>query len=233
MDKLRCIIVDDEEGAHLVLNHFITEMNLLTLSASFFNAIDAMQYIYKNKVDIVFLDINMPGLSGLEMLESMSNRPNIILTTAYKEYALEGYRFEVVDYLVKPFDFKKFLSAVDKVLRKVLAPANFTMNSFTDKYLMVKVGSDIIKVNFNSLIYMQSHGNYVKFFTQKGTYLSQITTTELEEKLDKSQFIRVHKSYIVALNMITKISGNKVIVNESTILPLGNTYKRELLTHFK
>ncbi|MFP7654260.1 LytR/AlgR family response regulator transcription factor [Chryseobacterium proteolyticum] len=118
MTKLNCIIVDDEEGAHRVLEHFIGQSNYIHLRGSFYTAMDAIDYLYKNDVDIMFLDINMPGLSGMELLETMSIRPFVILTTAYKEFALEGYKYDVVDYLVKPFDFKRFLSAIDKVINR-------------------------------------------------------------------------------------------------------------------
>jgi two-component SAPR family response regulator len=118
MNQLNCIIIDDEEGAHRVLEHFISQLSHLKLNKSFYTAVEAMEYLYSNQVDLMFLDINMPGLTGMEML-TMSNKPFVILTTAYKEYALESYKYDVVDYLVKPFDFKTFLSAIDKVINRL------------------------------------------------------------------------------------------------------------------
>jgi DNA-binding LytR/AlgR family response regulator len=167
--------------------------NFWKLTASFYTAIDAMDFLYKNRADIVFLDINMPGLNGLEMLEAMSSRPFVILTTAYKEYALDSYRYDVVDYLVKPFDFKRFLSAVDKVINRMGIKQE---NAETQKadYLVLKVDGDILKLRFDSIIYTQSYGNYVKFFTHERMVMSQITTAEVENKLDQRYFVRVHKS---------------------------------------
>jgi DNA-binding LytR/AlgR family response regulator len=229
MGELRCIVVDDEEGAHLVLNHYIEKMKLLTLSGSFYSAIEAMDYMYRQDVDLIFLDINMPGLNGLEMLESMSKRPLVILTTAYKEFALEGYKYEVIDYLVKPFDFKKFLSAMDKTFKRKGISKELTSSP---DYLMIKVDGDLVRVSFDSIRYLQSHGNYVKFFTNQGMYVSLITTSELEEKLDKSLFIRIHKSYIIAKNAVSRISGGRVFMDDNTVLPVGNTYKKMLQEYF-
>ncbi len=231
MDQLKCIIIDDEEGAHLVLSHYIRAMNTLSLSGMFYDGISALEFIHKEHVDIIFLDINMPGLSGLEMLGTLSERPYTILTTAYKEYALDAYQYEVVDYLVKPFDFKKFLSAIDKIFKRIGKKIPYAEKSKED-YLMIKVDGDFIKIEYFNLLYMQSFGNFVRFFTEVGMYLSQITTNELEEKIDKSKFMRVHKSYIVNLSKISKISGGQIFLRNETILPIGNTYKRELIAYY-
>jgi DNA-binding LytR/AlgR family response regulator len=228
MDILRCIIVDDEEGAHRVLEHFVGQLKFLEMTASFYTAIDAMDFLYKNRADIVFLDINMPGLNGLEMLEAMSSRPFVILTTAYKEYALDSYRYDVVDYLVKPFDFKRFLSAVDKVINRMGIKQE---NAETQKadYLVLKVDGDILKLRFDSIIYTQSYGNYVKFFTHERMVMSQITTAEVENKLDQRYFVRVHKSYIVAVKEVSKVSGGQLVLFDGTTLPIGNLYRKTLL----
>jgi DNA-binding LytR/AlgR family response regulator len=231
MGPIRCIIIDDEEGAHLVLEHFLRDINSLVLARTFFNAVEAMDYIYKNPVDLIFLDINMPGLSGMEMLEAMSNPPLVVLTTAHSEFALEGYKYQVVDYLLKPIAFPKFLAAVDKVISRfkpavVAAPA-------TVDFLMLKVEGDILKVMLNTISHVQSWGNYVKVHTDRGTYLSPATTMEIEEKLDKKYFKRIHKSYIVALDRIERITGAQAHLKNDVVLPIGNTFRRELLDHFR
>jgi len=229
MDILKCIIVDDEEGGHRVLEHFIGQVRYLEMAGSFYTALDAMEYIYQNDIDLVFLDINMPGLSGLDMLGAMSAKPFVVLTTAYKEYALESYQYDVVDYLVKPFDFKRFLSSVDKVMNR-LAPKQPTQKEQAKAaYLVLKVDGAMIKLNFDHILYTQSYGNYVKFFTVDGMRLSQITTTEVENKLDPKKFVRIHKSYIVAVKEVSAVSGGEAILFDGTRLPVGNLYRKTLL----
>ena len=185
----------------------------------------------------MILDINMPGLTGMEMLEAMSNKPFVILTTAYKEYALESYKYDVVDYLVKPFDFKTFLSAIDKIINRLGTPKrNLEQNNpnadqpvAKADHLVLKVDNEIIKLDFGSIYYTQSYGNYVKFFTTKKMYMSQITTQEVENKLDPNLFVRIHKSYLVALKEISKIAGGELSLKNGTILPIGKFYKKNMI----
>lgn len=236
MDKvLRCIVIDDEEGAHLVLEHYLKLMKNIELKASFFNAIQAMAYIYENPVDLIFLDINMPGLTGLEMLQVMSNPPLVILTTAYKEYALEGYRYRVVDYLVKPFDFPRFMAAIDNVFSRLGTKDNngTSLKPPPLSHLTLRVDGDMIKVALREITHIQSMGNYVKVFAGRSVYISQVTTSEMEQKLEKTDFLRIHKSYIVGLSHISKITGAQVILANGAILPIGSTYRRELLERFQ
>lgn len=237
-NTLKCIIVDDEEGAHLVLKQYIKNLHNLELTESFFTAVEAMGYMYNNRVDLVFLDINMPGLSGLELLETLSDPPLVILTTAYREYALEGYKYRVVDYLVKPFNFQRFMAAIDTVysrLRPRMAIVNEPggVSDAPAAFVMLKVEGEMVKVMYDQIIYVRSWGNYVKVVTQAATYLSPMTTTEIEQKLDKLRFRRIHKSYIVAMNRISKITGGQAALDDGTILPIGTTYRRDLLDHFQ
>ncbi|MDE5518210.1 MULTISPECIES: LytR/AlgR family response regulator transcription factor [Weeksellaceae] len=241
MNPLNCIIIDDEEGAHRVLEHFISQLKQLQLNGSFYTAVEAMEYVYNKRVDIMFLDINMPGLTGMEMLEAMSNKPFVILTTAYKEYALESYKYDVVDYLVKPFDFKTFLSAIDKVInrmgtsKKNLEQTNKDNHQPISKtdHLILKVDNEIVRLDFNTIYYTQSYGNYVKFFTANKMYMSQITTHEVEDKLDPEFFVRIHKSYLVALAEISKIAGGELFLKNGTVLPIGKFYKKNVIDRMK
>ncbi|CAM3713892.1 LytTR family DNA-binding domain-containing protein [Elizabethkingia occulta] len=234
---LKCIIIDDEEGAHLVLRHYIKDLKQLQLKDSFYNPVEAMDYMYANPVDLVFLDINMPGMSGLQMLKALRNPPLVILTTAYKEYALESYEYRVVDYLVKPFDLARFMAAIENVFSRL--PQNETAKTLEsdlflqEPFIILKVDGHVIKVSYNEITHIQSWGNYVKVFTAKGHYLSLTTTTEIEQKLDKKLFMRIHKSYIIALKRISKISGGQVELDTGLVLPIGNTYRRALLEYFQ
>ncbi|MNJ98324.1 Transcriptional regulatory protein YpdB [compost metagenome] len=187
-----------------------------------------MDFLYKENVDLVFLDINMPGLNGMEMLEAMSNRPFVILTTAYKEFALESYKYDVVDYLVKPFDFKRFVFSIDKTVNRIGLKQGNTESPAKDDCIVLKVDGDIVKLRFDSILYTQSYGNYVKFFTREGMFLSQITTTEVENKLDQRFFVRIHKSFIVALKEISKVSGGQLLIFDGTTLPIGNLCRKTL-----
>ncbi len=234
---LKCIIIDDEEGAHLVLRHYIKDLKQLQLKESFYNPVEAMDYMYANPVDLVFLDINMPGMSGLQMLKALRNPPLVILTTAYKEYALESYEYRVVDYLVKPFDLARFMAAIENVFSRL--PQNETAKTLEsdlflqESFIILKVDGHVIKVNYNEITHIQSWGNYIKVFTTNGYFLSPTTTTETEQKLDKKLFMRIHKSYIIALKRISKISGGQVELDTGLILPVGNTYRRALLEYFQ
>ncbi|HWV74727.1 MAG TPA: LytTR family DNA-binding domain-containing protein [Pseudosphingobacterium sp.] len=236
MKPLRTIIIDDEEGAHLVLEHYLKGLSTITLVGSFYNAIEAMDYIYRNPVDLAFLDINMPGLSGMEMLAALSFPPQFVLTTAHKEYALESYQYQVVDYLVKPIEFPRFLAAIDKVLLRFKPPAySFEANGGVPAhpdFLMIRVDKDIVKVPLNEISYIQSLGNYVKVYTDSTTYVTPITTTEIEHNLQGAPFKRIHKSYIVALGKIKRISGGQVHLENDVVLPIGITFRRELLEQF-
>ncbi|SFU01686.1 DNA-binding response regulator, LytR/AlgR family [Algoriphagus locisalis] len=236
MDRaLRCIIVDDEEGAHLVLRHYLKDLKYIKLEASFYNALQAMEYMYQNTVDLMFLDINMPGLTGLQMLKSFTNPPMVILTTAYGEYALESYEYRVIDYLVKPFDFHRFLLAIDNVLSRLPFKEAEVTDMPTEEIrsgIMLKVDGDILKVSYNEILYIQSWGNYVKVFTVERMYLSPITTAEIEQKLDTTMFIRTHKSYIVALKHIKRIAGGQIELDNDALVPIGSSYRRQFLQRF-
>lgn len=236
---LKCIIIDDEEGAHLVLRHYIKDLKQLDLKASFYNPVEAMDYMYRNAIDLIFLDINMPGMTGLQMLKALNKPPLVVLTTAYTEHALESYEYRVVDYLVKPFDTARFMAAIDNVFtrfKNVDLPSQHipaAVGGSENNSIILKVDGAILKIHHHEIVYIQSWGNYVKVFTKDDHYLSAITTSEIEQKLDKKLFMRIHKSYIVALDRIVQVSGGQLKLDTGCILPVGNTYKRELLEAFQ
>lgn len=226
----KCIIVDDEPAAHYVLVNYIQKNPQLELVEQFYNGIEAMTFLRENKVDLMFLDIDMPEITGLELLKIIPSAPKTILTTAYSEFALESYDYGVIDYLLKPIYFPRFLKAIDRFFsletqdQKTIAQSPQTIS--------VKVDGFFMDIELDKLLYAQSFGNYVKLFTKTRTYLASITTNEIKNGLPGSLFMRIHKSYIVALDKIEAIEKDFVVINKVR-LPIGITYKRELLEVLK
>ncbi|MGO4773227.1 LytR/AlgR family response regulator transcription factor [Flavobacterium sp. W22_SRS_FK3] len=225
----KCIIVDDEPAAHYVLANYIKQNPQLELVFQAYNGIEAMDYLRENKVDLMFLDINMPEISGMELLKIIPTHPKTILTTAYSEFALESYDYGVIDYLLKPIYFPRFLKAVDRFFSTENAKAKeeATVNSIS-----VKVDGYFIDIELDQLLFAQSFGNYVKIYTAKRIYLASITTTEMEKCLPEKNFMRIHKSYIVALDKIEKNEKDFVLIKKEK-LPIGITYRRELSDRLK
>jgi DNA-binding LytR/AlgR family response regulator len=229
-DPKKCIIVDDEPAAHYVLANYIKQNPQLELVFQGYNGIEAMDYLRENHVDLMFLDINMPEISGMELLKIIPTHPKTILTTAYSEFALESYDYGVIDYLLKPIYFPRFLKAVDRFFSTENAKAKeeeVAVNSIS-----VKVDGYFMNIELDQLLFAQSFGNYVKLHTIKRTYLASITTSELEKCLPEKSFMRIHKSYIVALDKIDVTEKDFVVIKNEK-LPIGITYKRELSDRLK
>lgn len=229
-DPKKCIIVDDEPAAHYVLANYIKQNPQLELVFQGYNGIEAMDYLRENHVDLMFLDINMPEISGMELLKIIPTHPKTILTTAYSEFALESYDYGVIDYLLKPIYFPRFLKAVDRFFSTENAKAKeeeVAVNSIS-----VKVDGYFMNIELDQLLFAQSFGNYVKLHTIKRTYLASITTSELEKCLPEKSFMRIHKSYIVALDKIDATEKDFVTIKNEK-LPIGITYKRELSDRIK
>lgn len=225
----RCIIIDDEPAAHYVLANYIKQNPQLELVFQGYNGIEAMNYLRENSVDLMFLDINMPEISGMELLKILPSHPKTILTTAYSEFALESYDYGVIDYLLKPIYFPRFLKAIDRFFatESTKQKTEETVNSVS-----VKVDGYLMEIELDQLLYAQSFGNYVKLHTIKRTYLASITTTEFEKCLPEKSFMRIHKSYIVALDKIDATEKDFVVIKNERI-PIGITYKRELTDRLK
>jgi DNA-binding LytR/AlgR family response regulator len=226
----KCIIVDDEPAAHYVLANYIKQNPQLELVFQGYNGIEAMDYLRENPVDLMFLDINMPEISGMELLKILPTHPKTILTTAYSEFALESYDYGVIDYLLKPIYFPRFLKAVDRFF--ATETAKLKTEDTVVNSVSVKVDGYFMDIELDQLLFAQSFGNYVKLHTIKRTYLASITTSEFEKCLPEKNFMRIHKSYIVALDKIETTDKDFVVIKNEK-LPVGITYKRELSDRLK
>jgi len=231
--KVRCIIVEDEPLAQKVLEKYISSLSTLKLVKKCNNALEAVDFLQCNSVDVIFLDIKMPELTGLDFLKTLSNPPKVIITTAYPEYALEGYKYSVVDYLLKPFSFERFLKAVNK-LSPVTPAASTTIQETVEDFIFIKEDKIRHKVFFSDIIYIEGYGNYLKIYTDKKMILTAETMTNIERRLPANRFIRVHKSFIISIKKIDQIEGN-VIKIASKEIPIGKYYKmnvEEMLKKF-
>ncbi|WP_374118017.1 LytR/AlgR family response regulator transcription factor [Flavobacterium lindanitolerans] len=222
-DPKKCIIVDDEPAAHYVLTNYIRQNPELELVHQCYNGIEAMNYIRENPVDLMFLDIDMPEITGLELLKILPSQPRTILTTAYSEFALESYDYGVIDYLLKPIYFPRFLKSIERFFSFYAEKKAMVSNLF----ISIKADGGIVDLDVRKILFAQSYGNYVKIFTSGKTYLASMTTNELEASLPEGQFLRVHKSYIVAVDKIEENERDVLVVNSQKI-PVGITYRREL-----
>lgn len=235
MNKAKVLIVDDEPLAQKVLQRFISLVDSLELVGLCSNAIEASNALRNQPVDLLFLDIRMPELSGLDLLKIIKNPPKVILTTAYAEHALEGYEFGVIDYLVKPIAFDRFLRAINKVVPTLQAstpPLMPTPVLKPSNYLFVKSDRKIYKIDYPEIKYLEAFGNYVKIHTTDKIVLAQETLTNLEKSLPADHFLRIHKSYIVSIHFINLVDGNSLFV-ENVELPIGQLYKQRVYEMLK
>jgi DNA-binding LytR/AlgR family response regulator len=232
MLPLSCIIVDDEPIARNILLEYIQRDDRLLLAGSYFTATDALRELSVKKPRLIFLDIKMPLVSGFEMLRSMPQHPYIIFTTAFREFALEGFNYNAVDYLLKPFSFERFLQAINKVyvLYTAESPevAATNVTDETGKYIFVKSDGKFIRINMEDIYYIEALKEYVRIFTTDGACVVYQTMQNLEEKLPQDLFFRIHRSYIVGTRHIKSIEGNSVLVHK-TQLPISRYIKDQFM----
>lgn len=224
---LQAIAIDDEPIALEIIKNMAEQVNFIDLMACFTNAIEAMGFIQTQKVDVIFLDIKMPGISGLELVKTLAKAPIIIFTTAYSEHAVQSFELNAIDYLLKPFSFARFLQACNKAHEQVILKNNFQNTIPALPAIFIKSGYEQIKVDLEHLFYAESTGNYVKFITQDQTIVSRLTMAETEELLPTSAFIRIHRSFIVAKKKISKIDKRSVWIEQKE-LPIGAFYSNEV-----
>ncbi len=229
---INAIIVDDEPLALDVLETFIDQLPEINLIQRCENAFEANEAIKNHKVDLIFLDIQMPQLTGIDFYKSLSNPPAVIFTTAYSNYAVEGFEMDAVDYLVKPISLDRFMKAVNKASEKIKSARESIPDNEMDEFFFVKADKKLVKVNYNEILYIEGLKDYVIIRLEKGRVITLQTMKSLEEKLPVKQFKRIHRSYILSLNKIKAIVGNTVEVIENDKikqLPIGKNYRDDLL----
>jgi len=232
---MHCIIIEDQPPAQRLLKKYIDDVESLELKATFTDTIKAMEFLKSEQVDLIFLDIHLPKISGIDFLKILPNPPQIILTTAFPDYALESYEFDVVDYLLKPFTFQRFLKAVSKLpTGKSVAsePGKAAATQHTGKELFVKSGYEHIRISTSEIIFIRSDADYSEIFVPDKKHLTSEPLRYWEEILDKNQFIRVHKSYIVNTSKIVKVMRNQVHMINKTVVPIGRAYRDNLVRKF-
>jgi two-component system LytT family response regulator len=226
---LNCIAIDDEPLALDIIREFCSKIQYLNLLGTFTNPFEAVQTLNNEQVDLIFLDIMMPQISGFEFLKSLYNPPMVIFTTAYKEYAFDGFENNAVDYLVKPFAFDRFSRSVSKAFQllrlkmPVESPAEVTPVIFPG-FLMVKVEYSTIRVNLEEILYIEGLKDYVKIYTEGKLILTKTTMKNIMEKLPAARFFRVHKSYIVSIDKIDMIENSRIVIGNQRI-PIGESFR--------
>lgn len=228
INKLRCVIVDDEPMAREIIASFVEKTPNLELIKMCKNAAEAIVFMQNESIDLYFLDINMPEITGLSLAKIINKKSKIIFTTAYRDYAIDGFNLNVVDYLLKPIAFDRFLQATQKVFD---ANTNKTDKEFIEvetDFIFVRADRKMVKINFSHVLYIESLGDYVKIFTETNTVVTRETISNLELKLPSNKFIRIHRSYIVSIQKITSYTNEFIEIDKKAI-PISRSYKESVL----
>ncbi len=224
MSDIKCIIIEDEPLAVKILSDYILQTPFLKLQASFKNAILASQWLRENATELIFLDIHLPKLKGMSFLKTLTHPPAVIITTAYHQYAVEGFELNVTDYLLKPFEFERFLNAVTKVKSSQLLNQHHGEGGGVKNFIFLNSERKKIKILFSEIIYIESQREYIKIVTTRKEYISKMSTHEIEDLLPPNLFKRIHRSYIVAINKINSYTADEIDLGEK-VLPVGREYK--------
>ena len=225
------LIIDDEHIAHDIIKGYCDLLPNMKLKKHCYNALEAMEYLNEQSVDLIFLDLNMPKLKGFEFLKTLSHPPKVIVTTAYQEYALEGYELNISDYLLKPFSFERFLKAINKTV-SVSAKEKSTVvekRSEASQSVFLKTQNKYVQVFMNTILYVEASGNYTKVITDSETISIREKISEVITLLPTEDFLQVHKSFAVATKHINSIEGNRILIDEH-VIPIGKMYKANVNT---
>ncbi len=227
--NISCLIVEDEPLARNLITDYVRKVPYLQLVKACSGALEAMEVLRTSSVDLLFLDVQMPELTGISFLKSLQKKPLVVLTTAYSEYALEGYELDITDYLLKPITFERFLKAVDKASQRLTAPVVAAPEKPVDAppspFIFVKDGTKLVKINWTDILYVEGLKDYVTIHTRTQKVISLQRLKVLEEQLPAEKFIRVHNSFIVALDAIETVHKDKIQIGQASI-PIGDTYKK-------
>ena len=223
MRKVNCIIVDDEPASRYVLKRYISDTEALNLVSECKNAIEANEVVKREVIDLMFLDINMPKISGLQFIKSLPSPPKVIFTTAYPEFALEGFELDAVDYLLKPFSFERFLKAVNKY--SYAADSETMLNSRT---IHLKSEKKLYRVPISDILYLEAIGDYVKIVFGEQSIVIHSTFQDILEQFSHSDIIRIHRSFAIAIDKFDHIEGNQIFIRKKA-LPIGKAYKKDVL----
>lgn len=227
---MKCLAVDDEPLALQIIEDYIEKIDFITNEGLCTNAVEATALIQEKQIDLVFLDIQMPNLTGIEFLRSLSKPPMVIFTTAYNQYALEGFELDAIDYLLKPFSFTRFMQAVNKAYElyqlRQKASGDNEFVSVSNDFLLVKIDYQTVKVDFKDILFIESMADYIRIITNEKKFTALATLKSVQEMLPSPQFIRIHRSYIISLAKI-KSFNKKTIHIEDYDIPLGDSYKEQ------
>jgi len=230
---IRCLVIEDEPLAQNVLKKYIEDLPALELVAICNNALEAQGMIQSKNIQLIFLDINLPKLSGINFLKTLPHTPAVVFTTAYPEFAVEGFELDAIDYLLKPFSFERFLKAVNKVSAKTGPSAKAAVEEKnTDDFIFLKADKKVYKIDLEDILFAEATGDYVKVVTKDGQYIANVTLKKLLEELPAQGFIRVHKSYIISASKIKFFEGNYVKVG-NTDIPIGAAFREEIFARLK
>lgn len=228
--KIKCVLVDDEPLAIKVLQNYFNNFPDFEVIGTFNNSLEALDFINSTSVDAVFLDINMPMMTGFELISLIENKTKVIITTAFREFAAESYDLDVLDYLVKPIPLPRFIKCINKITTEYNVKNNIKVETVKgDSHIFIKVDKKMMKINIDEILFVEGMKEYIKVVTPDKTYITHKSLTSLSEELPADRFLRIHKSYVIALNQVKSIEGNRVQIQSYTI-PIGRNYSKDVKT---
>jgi two-component system LytT family response regulator len=226
--KIKCILIDDEPLAIKVLQNYFTNFSDFEIIGTFNNALEALEFINNNGVDAVFLDINMPMMTGFELISLIENKTRVIITSAFREFAVESYDLDVLDYLLKPIPLPRFVKCINKITTEFNLKNNIKIeNQRIDSHIFIKVDKKMIKISIDEILFIEGMKEYIKVITVDKTYITHKSLTSLSDELPADRFIRIHKSYTIAIDKVKSIEGNRIQIQSYTI-PIGRNYSKEV-----
>ncbi|MFK7834406.1 MAG: LytR/AlgR family response regulator transcription factor [Winogradskyella sp.] len=232
---MNCIIIEDQQPAQRILKKYIDDTNSLNLIGTYTDALETLEMINSQKVDLIFLDIHLPKLSGIDFLKTLTHPPKVILTTAFDNYAIESYELNVVDYLLKPFSFPRFLKAITKATDQNIQLAKTDQNSLAEKNtttIFIKSGYEHIRIDIEDIYFIKSDSDYLEIHLKDKKHLSSDSLSSWDEFLTPKDYVRIHKSYIINTKKIEKIAGNQVYLKDNKIIPIGRAYKANFFKQY-